>query len=167
MSSICSGICFVAQENISGKVRIKTGKPALGLFLKHSFNVITAFDVIEHIPDFKQTLNWWHYWLKPGGYLIMTTPSLDAWDAKLLGKKWYGFTKAYQGEHVNYFGELSLGLALQETGFKVKQFRQWGFVRSVDYLLGQLLNRKISWLPWSIYVPMTDLLVVARRLTGN
>jgi len=42
---------------------------------ENSFDVITAFDVLEHVSDPKQMLTLCHKWLKPGGILVLRFPS--------------------------------------------------------------------------------------------
>lgn len=151
------------------KIGVKTGETEQNLFSKNSFDVVTCFDVIEHIPSFEETLKWFHSWLRPGRRLFMTTPSLDSWDAKLLKDRWYGFTRIPQ--HVVYFTKPSLRLVLAEAGFTVENIQQWGFVRSVSYLTHQVWHD--SWLARlvdtthlggiEVYLPMTDVLVRARK----
>ena len=148
---------------------VKTGTASKKSFPKNSFEIITSFDVIEHIPDFKKTLNNFYHWLKPGGYLFMTTPSLNSWDARLLGKKWYGFTRI--PDHVIYFTPGSIKRTLKDTGYKVKKITTWGFVRRLEYLVGQyeklsslqFLLKKLNLGKIKIYLPMTDMMVVAYK----
>ncbi|MBI2009910.1 MAG: class I SAM-dependent methyltransferase, partial [Candidatus Chisholmbacteria bacterium] len=150
-------------------VKVKSGEPNRQLFSKNTFDTVTCFDVIEHIPHFEETMKWFYFWLKPGGRLFITTPSLDSWDARLLKDRWYGFTRIPQ--HVIYFTKPSLRRALTEAGFRVENIQQWGFVRSVGYLTGQAwpnsgLKRLIdgSFLGGiELYLPMTDVLVRARK----
>lgn len=151
------------------KIPVQTGEPKQNLLAKNSFDLVTCFDVIEHIPSFEQTLRWFYSWLKSGGRLFMTTPSLDSWDARLLKDRWYGFTRIPQ--HVIYFTRPSLRLALHKAGFEVERIQQWGFVRSVTYLTGKVWAN--SWLAQlidtihlgrvEVYVPMTDVLVIAKK----
>lgn len=148
-------------------LRIKTGKLKSDLFDKNQFEVITAFDVIEHIPDFKPVIKLWFDWLKPGGTLVITTPNLESWDAKLLKSRWYGFTKIDQGEHVNYFTPDSVRLVLAKTGFRVDRVKLWGFVRSFNYLASQILKKEINIFPGQLYLPITDMIILARKAFGQ
>lgn len=155
-----------AAQNKFG-IPVKTQEARQELFSAGQFDVIAAFDVIEHIVNFKRVLKWWSKWLTPEGYLFITTPDLDSWDAKLLRERWYGFRKAVNYEHVNYFNRRSIREILEQTGFIVEKIQTWGFVRSVDYLLSQLLKIRVSLLPWQIYIPMTDMMVVTRKVSGQ
>ena len=45
--------------------------------MKHTFDVVAAFDVIEHIADLKQVFNDFARVLRPDGVLIFTVPVYD------------------------------------------------------------------------------------------
>ena len=47
--------------------------------LDNSFDVVTACEVIEHIYDPDHLLREAHRVLRPGGWLLITTPNLQAW----------------------------------------------------------------------------------------
>jgi 2-polyprenyl-3-methyl-5-hydroxy-6-metoxy-1,4-benzoquinol methylase len=42
----------------------------------HTFDLITAFDVMVHVPDIQETLEKLHRALKPGGYLVFNIDNL-------------------------------------------------------------------------------------------
>lgn len=132
----------------------KFGKLSPDLFLPGTFNIITCFDVIEHIPDFLGALRVLNSWLKAEGKVFITTPNIESWDARLLGKYWYGFTKLPQ--HLLYFSPKSLELALKKSEFKETTIHQWGFVRS----LGFLFRRSF---PPYLFFPMIDLIAVVKK----
>lgn len=87
-------------------------------FPDHTFDVITAFDLIEHVPDFIATLKRFKKWLKPGGVLIIDTPNYDSIYRKLTADRWVGFDMPY---HIHLFRPNTLNRALEESGFKVQQ----------------------------------------------
>ena len=53
------------------------------------FDVITLFDVIEHLPEPHDALGRIREWLAPGGRLFLTTPDAGSLIARLLGKNWW------------------------------------------------------------------------------
>lgn len=55
-----------------------------------SFDVIFFKQVIEHLEDPKQILEKSKELLKSGGYLIIETPNIDSWDAKIFQKGLWG-----------------------------------------------------------------------------
>jgi 2-polyprenyl-3-methyl-5-hydroxy-6-metoxy-1,4-benzoquinol methylase len=56
---------------------VKTGALESDTFAAHSFDVITLWDVIEHLPDPRGVLRRIGSILKPGGLLILKTPNAD------------------------------------------------------------------------------------------
>lgn len=52
------------------------------------FDVVTLFDVIEHLPDPRATLALCRRHLNPGGILVMTTGDFGSAVARLLGARW-------------------------------------------------------------------------------
>lgn len=44
-------------------------------FKDHSFDIITALDVLEHVEDEEKTLKEWTRVLKPDGHLVLTVPA--------------------------------------------------------------------------------------------
>ncbi|MCX6783820.1 MAG: class I SAM-dependent methyltransferase [candidate division WWE3 bacterium] len=143
-----------SQTATSYDIETKSGALNKDLFAENYFDVITCFDVIEHIPNYIETLKIIKTWLKPGGHIFITTPDTESWDAKILGKYWYGFTKIPQ--HILYFNRNSLQRILTETGFTNIKINQWGFVRSLGFWF------KKSFPPY-FYIPMVDMIVVAKK----
>jgi SAM-dependent methyltransferase len=63
------------------------------------FDVVTAFDVIEHVYDPAELLNLMIDALRPGGMLIISTGDTQAWSWRLLGSRyWYCKTP----EHMSF-----------------------------------------------------------------
>lgn len=58
--------------------------------LRGGFDVVTLFDVFEHLPDPHQGLQWAREMTKPEGVIIISTGNMDHWTWKsLLGGHWY------------------------------------------------------------------------------
>ena len=104
-------------------------------------------------------------WLKKGGLIFITTPNIESWDARLLGRYWYGFKKI--PEHVNYFSPESIGKVLNNNGFSDIKILSWGFKRSLSFLLNKGLG--ITKVPkflkkFSLFIPGIDMMVVAKKV---
>jgi SAM-dependent methyltransferase len=56
----------------------------------HSFDVVTLWDVLEHVHQPLHTLAQVRRLLRPDGILVLRVPSIDAWDARLFGRSWAG-----------------------------------------------------------------------------
>ena len=85
-------------------------------FAPGSFDLITFWDVIEHIPDPRRALKRANELLAPGGRLLVETQNVDSRAAKLLGKKWQHYKHA---EHIYHFTPQTLERVLDEAGFDV------------------------------------------------
>ena len=94
------------------------------------FDLCVLSDVIEHVRrplDFMREV---HRVLKPGGTLLIATPSIDSWSARLMKQKWMEF----KAEHLSYFGRQTLQTALAKAGFReVIVEPGWKFL-SFDYI---------------------------------
>jgi SAM-dependent methyltransferase len=59
-----------------------------------SFDVTTAFHVLEHVPDVRTAVGNCFQLLKPGGWLVAACPLVDGLQARLFGTHWAGVTEA-------------------------------------------------------------------------
>jgi SAM-dependent methyltransferase len=99
------------------------------------FDVISAWDVIEHLDDPRGALAFLRTYLKPGGWLFLSTPDAGAWTARVLGSSWY-----YQDpvQHVNLFSRANLVRLLRESGFEIAGSRCFGRRYRVRYVVNRL-----------------------------
>ncbi len=81
-----------------------------------SFDVATAWSVIEHVEDVRVTLADWRRVLRPGGILALDTTDAHYWKARLFGARYRGF---WPGGHTYTFTPDNLGQFLTETGFRL------------------------------------------------
>jgi len=79
-----------------------------------SFDVITMFDVIEHLVDLAATLRRVHELLKPGGLFVVETGDVGALLARVCGRRWYYYDPP---QHITYFNQASLAAMLESIGF--------------------------------------------------
>ena len=79
---------------------------------KASFDVVTLWDVLEHVPDPIGFLTLAGSFLKPGGLLFANVPNLDSIQARLLRSKW----PLILPEHLNYFNLNSLKICGTRSG---------------------------------------------------
>jgi SAM-dependent methyltransferase len=85
-------------------------------FPPHFFDVVTSFQVFEHLPDPVGNLSLLHRNLKPGGVILIEVPNIDTWSIRLFGKRHRHFAQ----DHLNFFSARSIALFLEERGFLVK-----------------------------------------------
>jgi 2-polyprenyl-3-methyl-5-hydroxy-6-metoxy-1,4-benzoquinol methylase len=84
------------------------------------FDVITLWNVLEHLADPLSALKRIYELLKPDGILIFNTPNLDSLDAHLFGPYWIGFELP---RHFCVFSSHSIIDILEKSGFKIKEMR--------------------------------------------
>jgi SAM-dependent methyltransferase len=82
---------------------------------KERFDGITLSHVIEHVHDPLAVLRQCHALLKPGGWLWIETPNIDAQGHTRYGANWRGLEPP---RHLVLFNHQSLSRALWEAGFK-------------------------------------------------
>lgn len=129
------------------------------------FDLITAWDVIEHLPDFFKTLETINNMLDKNGLFFLTTPNLLSLEARLTGRLWYGYKKV--PEHLNFFSPKSIKTTLSQTGFKTIKISRWGFYRSLGYLCQKTIPQfkpqlvKLGLKNKAIYLPVIDMAVIA------
>jgi 2-polyprenyl-3-methyl-5-hydroxy-6-metoxy-1,4-benzoquinol methylase len=83
-----------------------------------AFDVCVLADVIEHVRDPRSFLATVRDRLKPGGGLLVATPSTDSWSARLMRSRWMEF----KTEHMSYFSRHTMESLLSQTGFDSSQF---------------------------------------------
>lgn len=72
-SSYASAPC-----NLQARVTFVSGDATALPFADATFDAVTMFDLLEHVPDHEQAVAEAYRVLKPGGYLLVSTPS-DNW----------------------------------------------------------------------------------------
>lgn len=96
------------------KINLSKGKPSLAVSLR-SFDVVVCSEVIEHIEDDRQTLQFLISLLKPGGSLILTVPSgpISKFD------KFIGHSRHYSKRHLeSLLGESGfINIEVNRSGF--------------------------------------------------
>lgn len=98
-------------------------------FSRETFDVVTMYDLIEHLPDPIEDLRRVQSWLKPGGVLFVLTPNDEALlrcAARLafrlsLHRIQRPMNSLYYSHHLSYFTARSLHSLLAGTGFDIVQ----------------------------------------------
>jgi 2-polyprenyl-3-methyl-5-hydroxy-6-metoxy-1,4-benzoquinol methylase len=106
---------FASEYARSRRVlQVKTGYLDVSDFDDNTFDVVTLWNVLEHLSDPSETLNTIHRILKSDGLLVITTPNLDSLDARLFGDYWVGYELP---RHFYVFSTQTLSMLLEKTGF--------------------------------------------------
>jgi SAM-dependent methyltransferase len=112
-----------------------------------SYDVITLWDVIEHVTDPLAEVQRAHRLLKPGGLLVAHTMDVDSLFARLMGARWPWLMEM----HIYFFSRRTLTALLETAGFKViraapqgRYLRLGYFATRVGGLLGQSAGRALG-----------------------
>lgn len=143
-------------------------------FAPESFDLVTMWDVIEHVPDPKAYVRKAAAVLRPGGIFALATPDIDSLPARLTGKRWVGFKLSE--EHVYYFSRRTLSLMLEEAGFEIVEARHVGKYVTLRLFLDRLgmyapalskvmalLERAFKLSEWSLYINPYDIVAITAR----
>ncbi len=84
------------------------------LFPEQSFDVVTLWDLIEHLPHPLHELKRINQLLKPGGHLAIWTPNVK--NSIFMKERWTGYI-TYQ--HLYFFSLATLGQLLNRAGFSI------------------------------------------------
>ena len=136
---------FAAEKGREKGLKVITGDLLSHRFPEKNFDVITMFDVIEHVPDPKALIKEASRVLKNGGLLVINTPDAESLWAKVLGKRWQLIMPP---EHVNYFSPKNLGDYLSKNGFSVKLSTKIGKRFTLQYIMKMLYK----WQGWRIFL---------------
>jgi SAM-dependent methyltransferase len=86
-------------------------------FPDRSFDLITMWDVIEHVVDPRALLAKARDLLRPDGLLVLETQNIDSTFARALGRRWHHYKHA---EHLYHFTPATLRSLLYSSGFALE-----------------------------------------------
>lgn len=113
-----------AVEICRGKgINILQGKLSPGNYPPESFDVITSFEVLEHINNPLEEVKNFYTLLRKGGIVYVTTPNFNAWSRFLLKEKWN--VLAYP-EHLCYYSAQTLKKLFTMSGFSLLRLQTTG-----------------------------------------
>ena len=99
-----------------------------------AYDVVTMWDVIEHLPDPASTLRAVHSALRPGGVFAVTTMDVEALFPRVAGRFW----PWYMQMHLVYFSRRTLGELLRSCGFEVVEVSRHRRIVRVSYAVSRL-----------------------------
>jgi ubiquinone/menaquinone biosynthesis C-methylase UbiE len=83
------------------------------------FDVITMWDVLEHIDKANEFLDKCSRLSKPGGWLFLQVPQIDSYFAKKYKDEW----KMMGLDHVNYFSKDTITKILSQHGYEIVKIK--------------------------------------------
>jgi SAM-dependent methyltransferase len=126
----------VAKRRISAAGDGEVRNVAVGALRDERFDLVCAFEVLEHIEDDATTLKEWATRLRPGGWLLLSVPAHQ-----------HRYAKADEmAGHFRRYDPAVMTALLTRCGFTDIQIRQYGF--PLGYLLetarNQIARRRLA-----------------------
>lgn len=147
------------------------------------YDVITALDVLEHVPDPLNFLKIVRAKISDEGLVLINVPYAGSAFSKISGKRWHAYLPP---EHWMYFNKKSLRTILGMAGFKVVIFRVISKSFTFGYIYMTIANSPqipvairrslkfinnfipLSKMKFKVYLPLFDnLTVIAKPVRGN
>ena len=139
-----------------------------------SFDVVTLWDVIEHLTDPLGELRQAHRVLKPGGLIVIHTMDIESLFAKLMGPKWPWLMEM----HLYFFSHGTLKQMLATAGFELIRSEAQGRYLRLGYLITRVrpysqkiagalewLAERLGWRELAVPINLGDLFTAyARRI---
>jgi SAM-dependent methyltransferase len=161
----------IAKARVDVRPMIAQDVMRPGLFDPGSFDAVTMFQVLDHMPDPLGLLEECRQVLKPGGVAMAFNHNVTAWSARLLGSR----SPIIDVEHTYLYSPRTIRLLFDRAGFEVVSVKPVRNTYSVSYLtrllplpdrhkarLLSLLNgSKVGRLKAT--VPLGNLCLIARR----
>jgi len=124
----------VARTRGLRKVKFGSYK-TMDFYRDTNFDAIRLYHVIEHLDNPKELLTLAHTKLKKGGELIIGTPNMNSFVARIFRQYWYNLDCP---RHLYIFNPKQLTALLEKTGFtniKISFFSAGGILGSIQYFL--------------------------------
>lgn len=134
-------------------IDIRPGTLAEQDFGNRRFDLVTLWDVIEHLTDPDEVLADIRALLAPGGLLVVNYPDYGALVARLMGRRWPFLLSV----HLLYFTRRTIRAFLEKRGFEVLEIRP--FFQTLE--LGYVLERGEPYAP-PFVKPLRHLVRAAR-----
>lgn len=163
-----------ARRRFAGPVHTGSAE-SLPVEWRGAFDVVTAWDVIEHVADPRGTMAALAACLRPDGWLFLSTPDAGAAVARLLGRRWHYLDPQ---QHLTLFSRAGLKRLCGAAGLQVEAERSFGRGYALDYLCyrvgysfgGESWARapRLGWLArWRVPVWLGDVVgIAAARATA-
>jgi SAM-dependent methyltransferase len=126
----------MAQRGEDSRIILGSLRTAIqnGLLAPASFEFVTAWDVLEHLPDLEDDVLTLKGLIKPGGHFFCTVPNVASAAARLSGEKW----NCYLLEHLWYFSPKTLRQFMERLGFQTCAVRPFLFPADIETLSSRI-----------------------------
>lgn len=111
----------IAQDSIGPT--IETGQLLEAPWQNESFDLITMWDMLDHLPNPIENLFKCYQLLKKQGILILNVGDISALFAKMCGKRWYIMIPP---THLYFFNKRTITAMLNKAGFDILKIERPG-----------------------------------------
>jgi 2-polyprenyl-3-methyl-5-hydroxy-6-metoxy-1,4-benzoquinol methylase len=124
------GIKIIGQDITTAKIK------------KESFDAVTMWDVIEHLPNPQEVIKIIHKILKKDGIVAFGTPNIESLLAKTLRERYPYLIRM----HILLYSPKTLKKLFEENGFKVIHVSSYGRTYPLAYILDRIKSKNIIFL---------------------
>ena len=121
-----------------GNTRIFFGQLANAPFSPSYFDVLTFWDVLEHVSDPVSTLQTAFRLLRPGGHVLLSLPNIDSYQFRRFRQDWFALQLPF---HLYHFTETTLRRLFSYAGFQVITAERCAGIINYHSLKHSLLTR--------------------------
>jgi SAM-dependent methyltransferase len=115
---------------------VLVGDPAEVTLPPAAFDLVTAFHVVEHLPDPARAVRNMLAWLAPGGLMVIEVPNVGGWGGTLFGRHWSGLDFP---RHLIHFTPITMRALVERCGGRVVNEWHWSkprwIIRSARFAL--------------------------------
>jgi len=141
-----TGVELSKQEASYGKevmsLDIRNSSLAEAGLVEKNYDLVTCFEVIEHIPSPRSFISEMVEYIKPGGHLLIMTDNFESDIVKSLGA---GFPKWIPHTHISHFSPKTLESLVDGAGLSVirrASYTPWEIIfRNYYYMLRGIKRR--------------------------
>lgn len=154
---------FTAKQNGWETIGVEPSEKAKGIAIgkgikfsdstqdleSHSFDVITMWHVLEHVPNLEIQIKELKRLVKPNGTIIIAVPNFKSYDANYYGKFWAAFDVPI---HLWHFSKTAIQLLFQKENIKLEKVLPMKFdsfyvsLLSEKYKKGKMNFVKAIWI---------------------
>lgn len=110
-----SKFAYSKAVNINPGATIRNGILKPSIFTRQKFDLITFWDVIEHLDKPKEVMALAYNKLKRGGKLALSTGDVDSIFSKVQRANWHLYTPP---QHLSFFSPITIKKLLKSVGFR-------------------------------------------------